>query len=181
MPRNPKATRPNANTGAAIMVAAIARPIRLKKYATDISATMVRPSQYAEKFPATKPERIPSDAPPSFAEVTTSFTCRESTDVKAFTNSGITAPANVPQEIIEASFHHCEVSPPRVGMMRYETAYVAAIETIDVIQTSDVNGVSKFILSALPYLALAIALLMKYARALATSIMMRITNIQTSN
>ena len=35
------------------------------------------------------------------------------------------------------------------------------IETIEVIQTSEVSGASKFILSALPYFALAIAALMK--------------------
>src|SRR5271170_637421 len=106
MPRNPKATRPKANTGAAIIVAAAAKPIPLKKYASDIRATKASPSQYAEKFPATRPDRIPSDAPPSLDEVTTSFTCRDSTEVKTLTSSGISAPASVPQEMIEASFHH---------------------------------------------------------------------------
>ena len=54
---------------------------------------MASPSQYAEKFPVMKPERIPSDAPPSFAEVTTSFaTRRDSTEVKTLTSSGITLP-----------------------------------------------------------------------------------------
>jgi len=62
-----------------------------------------------------------SEAPPSCAEVTTSRTCRDSVEVKLFTNSGIRAPARVPQEIIVASFHHCEVSPPRLGMMNAET------------------------------------------------------------
>src|SRR5271156_64732 len=103
------------------MVAATASPCKLNKYATDIRPTMVNPSQYAEKFPATKPERIPRDAPPSFADVTTSFTWRDSTEVKALTSSGITAPARVPQEMMEASFHHCVASPPRLGIMRYET------------------------------------------------------------
>ena len=78
-------------------------------------ATIARPSQYAEKFPATRPEKIPSDAPPSLDEVTTSFTWRESTEVKTLTNSGISAPASVPQEMIDASFHHCVVSPPKIG------------------------------------------------------------------
>ena len=55
------------------------------------------------------------------------------------------------------------------------------IDTIDVIHTSDVSGDSKFILSALPNRALAMALLMKYATALATSMAMRITKIQTSS
>src|SRR5258706_610364 len=83
--------------------------------------------------------------PISFAEVTTSFTWRDSTEVKALTSSGISAPASVPQEMIEASFHHCVVSPPRLGMILYETKYVATIETIEVIQTNEVSGVSKFI------------------------------------
>ena len=44
-----------------------------------------------------------------------------------------------------------------------------------------VSGASKFILSASPYLAFAIASLTKYDRPLATIIMMRITKIQTSS
>src|SRR5256885_6534791 len=104
MPRKPNATRPNANTGAASMIAA--SPYEEMMYETPIRATMVNPNQYAEKLPATKPERIPSDAPPSRADVTTSFVCRDSTEVKTFTSSGIIAPASVPHEIIVASFHH---------------------------------------------------------------------------
>ena len=89
-----------------------------------------------------------SDAPPSFAELTTSLTWRDSVEVKTFTSSGMRAPASVPQEMIVASFHHWVASPPRLGMMREETAYVSTIETMEVIQTSDVSGASKFILSA---------------------------------
>ncbi len=55
------------------------------------------------------------------------------------------------------------------------------IETIEVSQTSEVRGCSKSILSALPYFAFATAPLTKYARALETSIMMRMTKIQTSS
>ncbi len=83
---------------------------------------------------------MPSDAPPSSAEVTTSLTCLDSVDVNAFTNSGITAPARVPQEMIEASFHHC-VPSPREGIIAAEMAKV---------QTREVSGDSKFILSMLP-------------------------------
>ena len=54
-------------------------------------------------------------------------------------------------------------------------------ETIEVSQTSEVSGASKFILSTLPYRAFAIASLTKYDRPLATIIMMRITKIQTSS
>src|SRR5580698_8722329 len=112
---------------------------------------------------------MPSDAPPSLAEVTTSFTCRDSVEVKTFTSSGITAPASVPQEMIDASFHQSVVSPLSSGTISEEMKYVIAIETTDVIHTSDVKGCSKFISFALPYLALAIAPLIKYAAALETS------------
>ncbi len=55
------------------------------------------------------------------------------------------------------------------------------METNEVIQTNVVRGVSKFISSALPKRALAMAPLMKKAAALATSMMMRITKIHTSS
>jgi hypothetical protein len=45
--------------------------------------------------------------------------------------------------------------------MRYETAYVRTTETIDVIQTREVSGLSKFMCSAFAYLALATASLKK--------------------
>src|SRR6202007_2912697 len=92
---------------------------------------------------------MPRDAPPSSADVTTSLTCRDSVEVKAFTSSGITAPASVPQEMIEASFHHCVVSSPSLGRMTAEIAYVSAIEMNEVSQTREVSGASKFMLSAL--------------------------------
>ena len=44
-----------------------------------------------------------------------------------------------------------------------------------------VSGASKFILSTLRYLPLAIASLTKYDTPLATTIMMRMTKIQTSS
>src|SRR5260221_4729277 len=83
---------------------------------------------------------MPSEAPPSSAEVTTSFTWRDSVDVKTFTNSGMMAPASVPQEMMVASFHHCDSSPPRIGMMSDETMYVRAMETAEVIHTREVSG-----------------------------------------
>src|SRR5690349_495814 len=142
---------------------------------------IVMPSQYALKLPATRPDRMFSDGPPSRDDVTTSFTCRDSVEVNTFTNSGMSAPASVPQEMIVASFHHCELSPPRLGIISDETTYVNAIETSEVIQTSEVSGVSKFISLALPNLAFAIAALMKYAAALAINITTRITKIHTSS
>src|SRR6185437_3292009 len=109
-----------------------------------IRAAIVSPSQYAEKLPATSPERIFSEAPPSLDEVTTSPTWRDSTEVNTLTNSGMIAPAKVPQEMMSESFHHSEVSPPRSGMISLETMNVAITEMIEVIQTSEVSGASKF-------------------------------------
>ena len=90
-----------------------------------------------------------SDAPPSSDERTTSLTCPESVEVKTLTSSGMIAPASVPQEMIEANFHQSVVSPLRSGMMKYDTMKVNATETMDVIQTSDLSGASKFIASLL--------------------------------
>src|SRR4029077_2744070 len=120
------------------------------------------PSQYAEKFPATRPERMLRDAPPSRDDVTTSFTCRDCMEVKTFTSSGITAPASVPQVITSESFHQRLGSPPRVGIISLDTTNVSAMETIDVSHTSMVRGASKSILSALAYRALVMAAFRKY-------------------
>src|SRR5262249_41651509 len=113
-----------------------------------MSAMIVMPSQYALKLPATNPERMLSDGPPSRDDITTSFVCRESTEVKTFTNSGMIAPASVPQVMIADSFHHSAPSP-RFGMMSRETMNVRITETIDVSQTRNVSGASKFMRSAL--------------------------------
>src|ERR1700694_1849774 len=123
--------------------------------------TMLMPSQYAEKLPATSPERMLSEDPPSSDEVTTSFTWRDSVEVKTFTSSGITAPARVPQEMMHESFHHRLVSPPRTGMIILETTKVRAMETNEVSHTSEVSGASKFMSSLLLYRLLAIASLTK--------------------
>ena len=56
-----------------------------------------------------------SDGPPSRDACTTSRTCRDSVDVNTFTNSGMIAPARVPQVMIVESFHQSELSPPSVG------------------------------------------------------------------
>jgi hypothetical protein len=52
---------------------------------------------------------------------------------------------------------------------------------MDVIHTSEVSGVSKSISSASFHLALAMAVLRKYAPALESSIPTRITKIHTSS
>src|ERR1035437_1234623 len=116
-----------------------------------MSATMLNPSQYADILPATSPERIPREAPPSLADVTTSCTWPDLVEVKTLTSSGMTAPARVPQEMME------------------------------VIQTSEVKGASKSISSEFAYFALAIAPLRKYAPELEISMATRMTKIHTSN
>src|SRR5271155_4804009 len=102
-----------------------------------------------------------SDAPPSFDEFTTSCTWRECTDVKTVTNSGMIAPASVPQLMMHPSFHQSVSLPARVGTMKYETTNVSAMEMNDVSHTRLVSGFSKFISSASPYLAFAMASLTK--------------------
>src|SRR5205823_9211898 len=105
MPRNPKATRPNANTAGASIRSDMDVPFALTRYPIDINATMLRPSQYALKLPATNPDRILREAPPSREEATTSLTWPDSVDVNTLTNSGMIAPASVPHVIIDESFH----------------------------------------------------------------------------
>src|SRR5438270_10350079 len=101
-----------------------------------------------------------SEAPPSSDEVTTSATCRDSTEVKTLTSSGMMAPARVPQEMMMESFHQSDPSP-RLGMISLETMKVRIMETIEVIQTSEVSGASKFMSSESAYLARAMASLTK--------------------
>src|SRR6185503_21224302 len=110
-----------------------------------INATMLIPSQYAETFPATRPDRMLSDAPPSRDDVTTSCTCRDSVEVNTFTSSGMIAPASVPQVITHESFNQRVVSPLSTGMIRYDTMNVSATDRSDVSHTSTVSGASKFI------------------------------------
>src|SRR5690349_24342897 len=110
---------------------------------------MVMPSQKALKLPATRPDRMLSDGPPSRDDVTTSRVCADSVEVNTFTNSGMIAPARVPQVMISDSFHHIVVSPLSDGIRNFDTANVNATDTSDVSQTRNVSGCSKFILSAL--------------------------------
>src|SRR5215831_17589618 len=142
MPRKPNATRPKANTDGATISAA--RP-PLKRYAMPISTAMLMPSQKLEKLPATNPDRMLSDEPPSRDDVTTSLTWRDSVDVKTLTSSGMIAPAAVPQEMMIDSCHHRSVLPPRSGIISLETKKVRTIETAEVMMTRLVRGLSKFI------------------------------------
>src|SRR3954468_11395927 len=64
------------------------------------------PIQNALKLPATMPDRIVSDGPPSREAVTISWTCLECELVKTLVNSGISTAARVPQLMMVASCHH---------------------------------------------------------------------------
>ena len=81
--------------------------------------------------------------------MTTSRTCPDSVEVKILTSSGMIAPASVPQVMMVESFHQ-SVPSPRSAIRSQETTYVIATETIEVSQTSEVSGASKFIFVALP-------------------------------
>src|SRR5512140_1825913 len=126
-----------------------------------------------------KPARMFSEAPPSRAAVTISRTCRDSVEVNTFTSSGMTAPASVPQVMIEASFHHRVGSPPSCGISRYEATYVKAMETNEVSHTSVVRGVSKLKDADSLKRAEAMAQLIQYDTAEVTIMITRMTKIQT--
>ena len=147
MPRKPNATSPNANTAGATIRAP--SPSVLNEKAMPINTTIAMPSQYAAKFPATNPERMSSDAPPSRADATTSRTCAESVEVKTLTSSGMIAPASVPHVITVESFHQ-RLPSPRSATSAQEATYVMMTETMEVIQTSEVSGASKFMRAAVP-------------------------------
>src|SRR5438876_8664625 len=71
-----------------------------------MSTMMHNPIQKADMLPATKPERMFSEAPPCLEQLVTSRTCRELVLTNTFVNSGISAPATVPQLIMQDSTHH---------------------------------------------------------------------------
>src|SRR6266545_960842 len=176
MPRKPNATRPNVKTAGATIIAP--SPTMLTMNAVPISTTMTMPSQYALKFPATSPDRMPSEAPPSRADVTTSRTWPDSVEVKILTSSEMIAPASVPQVITVESFHQ-RVPSPKSGISAHDAKYVMRTETIDVSHTSEVSGASKFIRVAAPYLARANTSLRRYDTPLATIMRTRIVKIHT--
>src|SRR5437773_11185852 len=85
---------------------------------------MSMPFQKALKLPATRPERIVSDAPPSREAVTISWTCFEWELVNTFVNSGMSTAASVPQLMIVASCHQRDgmatmmgAAPPTEGFI----------------------------------------------------------------
>src|SRR5471032_2350729 len=118
------------------------------RYATNMSARITRPIQNAEKFPATRPDRTLSDAPPWSEALVTSLTWRELVLTKIFVNSMMSAPASVPQATMADSTHQrfgCAApdasvkSPSRNLLATKQTI----MDTMDVIQTRSVSGASQ--------------------------------------
>src|SRR5215831_10762143 len=113
-----------------------------------MSARMTRPCQKPEKLPQTKPERMFSEAPPWREQLVTSLTCRELVLVNTFVNSGINAPATVPQLIMEESTHHrfgwaaplASTKSPKSSLL---ATNVIRMEIAEVSQTRWVKGASK--------------------------------------
>src|SRR5215475_14315993 len=106
------------------------------------------PIQKADILPATKPDRMLREAPPCLEQLVTSRTWREVVLTKTLVNSGIKAPATVPQLMMTERTHQregCEVpaaslkSPSRSLL----AMKVTAMETAEVIQTKCVRGASK--------------------------------------
>src|SRR5512137_2213039 len=110
MPRKPNATKPNAKIGAARANCAgmmdFSESWVENCQAVNMRTMMTKPIQNAEKLPATKPDRMFSDAPPCLEQLVTSRTWRELVLVKILVNSGMSAPATVPQLMITESTHH---------------------------------------------------------------------------
>src|SRR5579864_4376798 len=132
---------------------------------------MSMPFQKALKLPATRPERIVSDAPPSRDAVTISWTCLEWELVNTFVNSGMSTAASVPQLMIPASCHQSDGSaiiewsglvtdrsPIRSQLIPNEVV----MQRIAAIQMRRVSGCSKSKTFMPAYLAFEMASLMKY-------------------
>src|SRR4051812_36778954 len=128
------------------------------------------PFQKALKLPATMPERIVSDAPPSREALTISWTCLECELVKTLVNSGISTAASVPQLMIVASCHQrlgsilmslptlTDRSPMSSLLMKKDVE----MHRMAAIQMRRVRGASKLNSLSPLYFASEIAWLMKY-------------------
>ena len=107
-----------------------------------------------------------SEAPPSREADTISRTCRELLLVNTLVNSGIIAPASVPQLMMTERTHQSAgCATPAVSLKspsnRLLAMKVMPIETAEVIQTRCVKGASKSKSFCPPNFALLIASLTK--------------------
>src|SRR5262245_8726488 len=144
---------------------------------------MHRPIQNADKFPATNPERMFNEAPPCLEQFVTSRTCLAVVLTKTFVNSGINAPATVPQLMMTESTHHkLGCATPAASLKSPSNSLLAmnvtAMETADVIQTRCVSGASKSKSFLPPNFILLNASLTKYDASEVTIIKARIANSQ---
>src|SRR5512140_875597 len=105
------------------------------------------PIQKADILPATKPERMFKDAPPCLEQLVTSRTCRELVLTKILVNSGINAPATVPQLMMTESTHQrAACGPASVAKSPNRTLLapkVSRMDTNEVSHTRWVRGASK--------------------------------------
>src|SRR5579883_1029526 len=173
MQRKPKATRPKANV-APVSPSTPWSSYPLTKYATAIRPAIRRPFQKALKLPATRPERIVSEAPPSRDAVTISCTCFEWELVNTFVNSGMSTAASVPQLMIAASCHQSLGSAVTTGApfaslvtdmsarSRWLMKNEVEMQRMAAIQMRRVSGCSKSKVFNPAYFAFEIASLMKY-------------------
>src|SRR5271163_4884658 len=112
-----------------------------------MSTMMQSPIQKAEKLPATKPDRMLSDAPPCLEQLVTSRTWRDLVLTNTLVNSGMTAPATVPQLMMIERTHHksgCATPAPSLKSPRRNllARKVMAMDTAEVSQTRWVKGAS---------------------------------------
>src|SRR6267154_3446290 len=127
---------------------------------------MIRPIQKADILPATNPERMLSDAPPCFEQFVTSRTWRDVVLTNIFVNSGIKAPATVPQRIMTDNTHQRSAWVAPLASLKSPNSNLLAmnvirIETAEVIHTKWVSGASKSKSFLPPNLALLIPSLTK--------------------
>src|SRR5882672_2665095 len=144
---------------------------------------MMSPIQNADMLPATKPDRMLRDAPPCLEQLVTSRTWREEVLTNTLVNSGISAPATVPQEIMADRTHHRSVwGVPFASAKSPKSTLLATkvmmIETAEVIQTRCVSGASKSKSFNPPNFALLMPSLRKYEPSEVTIINARMTNSQ---
>ena len=145
---------------------------------------MVRPIQKAEKFPATRPERMFSEAPPWWEALVISRTWRDDVLVKTLVNSGITAPATVPQLMITDSTHQSAgtaspLSPRKPCRSSQLATNVAAMDTAEVSHTRLVSGCSRSNSFFAPNSARLAKRLISYDTSEVTTIRMRMANSHT--
>src|SRR5258708_1398754 len=139
---------------------------------------MSMPFQNALKLPATSPERIVSDAPPSRDAVTISWTCLECELGKILVNSGISTAGRVPQLMMVASCHQRLGCPADRSLMSSQLMpYDVVMHRMEAIQIRRVSGSSKLISLSPAYFFSEIAWLMKYDTPDMKSIKKRIATV----